>query len=308
MLEVVRSAHVVGGDMTNVDELVPWVNSVAVAVMKEVVPFMLVLMAAGLAALYAQTGWLITWETMIPKLDKLNPINGLKRIFSLRSMMTAVTNLGKVIVVSAVAYITLAGSATEIICALTLGFRGVFALEAMLVARLGFRLAAVLLILALLDYAYQRYQHEKDIKMTKEEVKDEMRSMEGDPVVKRRRREVQLKLAMQRLRNAVPEADVIVTNPTHLSIAIRYDADTMVAPKVVAKGADYLAIRIRQIAQEYGIPIVERKALARVMYDDVEVGQYVPEKFYQAIAEILAYVYELAGRSVVRREGLVGAY
>ena len=141
--------------------------------------------------------------------------------------------------------------------------------------------------------------------MTKEEVKDEFRNMEGDPKIKARRREVQLQLAMQRLRKDVPTADVIVTNPTHLAIAIRYDDKNMPAPKVVAKGADYMALRIRQVAAEFGIPIVERKPLARAMYDNVEVGQFIPENFYRAIAEILAYVYELAGRSKSRGDGAV---
>jgi flagellar biosynthetic protein FlhB len=131
--------------------------------------------------------------------------------------------------------------------------------------------------------------------------------MEGDPHIKRRRRQLQLQLAMQRLRKDVPKADVIVTNPTHFAVAIRYDPDAMVAPQVVAKGADYVAIRIRQIAAEFGIPLVERKPLARALYESVEVGQFIPERFYRAVAEILAYIYELTGRSPLRRtEALAG--
>ena len=134
-----------------------------------------------------------------------------------------------------------------------------------------------------------------------------MRSMEGDPEVKRRQRQVQLQLATQRIRRDVPTADVVVTNPTHVAVAIRYDAETMAAPKVIAKGADQIALRIRQTAVEFGIPIVERPPLARALYESVDVGEYVPERLYKAIAEILAYVYELSGRSVaVRRRDLVG--
>ena len=162
---------------------------------------------------------------------------------------------------------------------------------------LGIKLAAALIILALLDYAWQRYKHERDLRMTKEEVKDEMRSMEGDPNIKRRRRQVQLQIAMQRLQKDVPTADVVVTNPTHIAVAVRYDTETMIAPRVVAKGADYMALRIRQIASEFGIPIVEKKPLARALYESVEPGDYIPERFYRAIAEILAYVYELTGRT-----------
>jgi flagellar biosynthetic protein FlhB len=167
-----------------------------------------------------------------------------------------------------------------------------------LVFKIGIRLAAVMLVLALFDYVYQRWQQEKDLKMTKQEVKEELKRMDGDPVVKRRRRQVQMELAIQRLQSAVPRADVVVSNPTHLAIALAYDPERMNAPRVVAKGADYVALRIRQIAATAGVPIVERRELARAMYDVVHVGQEIPERFYQAIAEILAYVYELSGRGV----------
>jgi flagellar biosynthetic protein FlhB len=162
------------------------------------------------------------------------------------------------------------------------------------------------LVTALLDFAWQRYRHERDLMMTREEVRDELRNMEGDPAVKRRRRQLQMQLAMHRLRKDVPKSDVVVTNPTHFAVAIQYNADSMIAPRVVAKGADYAALRIRQIALRHGIPIVERKPLARALFDAVEVGQYIPERFYRAIAEILAYVYELTGRSpVAGRQQLV---
>jgi flagellar biosynthetic protein FlhB len=266
--------------------------------LKVLVPIMLLVVIAGVGALFAQVGWLITWQPLKPNLDRLNPISGAKRLFSVRSVMLAVTNFAKLLVVAAVAYMTMTAAAPEIVHAFVLGGAEVFALGAALVSRLAFRLSAVLLILALLDYAYQRYRHERDLRMTKEEVKDEMRSMEGDPVIKRRRREVQMRLAMQRLKKDMAQADVVVTNPTHLAIAMQYDPALMSAPKVVAKGADYMALRIRRLAVEYGVPVVERKALARMMYDAVEVGQTIPERFYQAIAEILAYVYELTGRRV----------
>ena len=161
---------------------------------------------------------------------------------------------------------------------------------------LALRLALVLLILAIFDYIWNRYKHVQDLKMTKQEVKEEMRRMEGDPVVKQRRRRVQMQLTMQRMSIDVPNADVVITNPTELAIAIRYDAETMTAPRVIAKGAGFLAARIRQIAVQHGVPVVERKPLARAMYRAVDVGQEVPAQFYRAIAEILAYVYRLTGR------------
>jgi flagellar biosynthetic protein FlhB len=162
---------------------------------------------------------------------------------------------------------------------------------------IGLWIAIILLIIALLDYVYQRWKHERDLRMTKEEVKEEMRRMEGDPVMKARRRKMQFVALMQQIRKAVPTADVVVTNPTELAIAIQYDAKQMQAPRVVAKGQDFIAAKIREIAVASGVPILERKPLAQALYKSVEVGQEVPEQFYKAIAEILAYVYEISGKA-----------
>ena len=218
--------------------------------------------------------------------------------------MMAIANFGKLAIVATIMCFTLVGSAAAIIYAFTFEYHNAFQLAATLVFKLGMRAAAALVILALLDFAWQKYKHEQDLRMTKEEVKDELRRMEGDPKLKSRRRQVQLQLAVQRLRKDIPAADVVVTNPTHVAVAIQYDNETMVAPRLVAKGADYLALRIRQIAAEYGIPIVQRAPVARALYADVDVGEYIPERFYRAVAEILAYVYELAGTAPrgVRRE------
>lgn len=214
--------------------------------------------------------------------------------------MMAAINLVKLLFVGGVAYLTLSGSAAAVLSAASLDYQDIIVLSATLTFELGMKLAAALLVLALIDFLWQRHRHERDLRMTKEEVKDELRSMEGDPHIKRRRRQLQLQLALQRLRKDVPTADVIVTNPTHYAVAIKYDSDTMEAPRVVAKGADYVALRIRQLASELGIPTVERKPLAKALYETVEVGEYVPEKFYRAVAEILAYIYELTGRSPLR--------
>lgn len=278
------------------EELLPFARSVAMEPLKWLVPFMVLLFVAMVVTLLAQVGILFTGQPLIPSLDKLNPLNGLKRLFSIRSVMLAVVNFGKLLVVAWVAYATMSERADAIIHAFMFGSHAVFALGASLMFQLTMRLGVALLILALLDFAWQRHRHERDLRMTKEEVKDELRSMEGDPQSRRRRRDVQLRLALQRLRQDVPKADVIVTNPTHVAVAIRYDSETMAAPKVVAKGADMVAMRIRQIAMEFGVPLVERPPLARALFESVDVGRYIPERLYQAIAEILAYVYELGGR------------
>ena len=278
--------------------LVSFASGVAVEMAKVFVPFLLILVTAALAVTYLQVGWLLTLHPITPTLNKVNPLAGIKRIFSTRKLMEALFNTGKLVVVAGVAGLTVVQNAAAIVNAMYMDHVLLYVMLGDLVFRLGIRLAIVMLILALFDYAYQRWQHEKDLKMTKEEVKEEMRRMDGDPVVKRRRREVQLNLALQRIRNAVPKADVVVTNPTHLAIALQYDPQRMHAPKVIAKGADYVALRIRQIAAAAGVPIVERKPLVRAMYDAVTIGQEIPERFYQAIAEILAYVYEMTSRGV----------
>ncbi|MBI1825589.1 MAG: flagellar biosynthesis protein FlhB [Planctomycetes bacterium] len=264
-------------------------------------PFLLLLFAVGLVVLLGQIGFVFTWEPLIPSLSKLNPISGFGRLFSARSAGSAAINVIKVIAIGLVAYLTIHPWFGAIMGTAALDLTDFVRASSSLIFQLCVRLSVAILILAIIDYAWQRYRSERDLRMTKEEVKDELRSMEGDPQIKRRRRQLQLQSVMRRLRKDVPKADVIVTNPTHLAVAIQYDSDTMSAPKVVAKGADYAAIRIRQIASEFGIPIVERKPLARALYDSVAVGQYIPERFYRAIAEILAYVYELTGQSPVGR-------
>jgi flagellar biosynthetic protein FlhB len=161
----------------------------------------------------------------------------------------------------------------------------------------------LLFVLAILDYIYQRYRIEKSLKMSKQEVKDEMRRMEGDPKIKQRRRQIALQRVMQRIKKDVPTADVVVTNPTHFAVALQYDSKTMHAPKVVAKGQDLIAMRIREIAVASGVPILERKPLARALYKMCNVGQEIPEEFYSTVAEILAYVYELSGKMKEKKAG-----
>ena len=285
---------------TKLETVLPFATAAAYEMLLRLGPLLLILLLTGIAILYAQVGPLFTFQPLTPSLTKLNPLKGIQRLFSLRSLMTAMISIGKLLAVGLVAYLTIAAASPAILYAFTLTSNDVFRLGSSLAFRLGLALSGAFLVLALLDFAWQRYRHERDLRMTKEEVKDELRSMEGDPAVKRRRRQLQLQFAMQRLKKDVPTADVVITNPTHLAVAIRYDSETMPAPKVVTKGADYLALRIRQVASEHGVPIVERKPLARALYETVEVGEYIPERFYRAIAEILAYVYELAGGSPLR--------
>ena len=171
-----------------------------------------------------------------------------------------------------------------------------FSAAAGLVFSLGVKLALLLLFLAIADFAFHRWQRERDLRMTRQDVKEELKRMEGDPLIRQRRTRVARQLALQRIGHTVPGADVVVTNPTHYAVALKYDSASMHAPKVVAKGADFLAMRIRQLAALHGVPLVERKELAQAIYNTVEVGREVPPQFYNAVAEILAYVYRLGAR------------
>lgn len=260
-------------------------------------PIMLVVLFIAFVASLLQVGFLFTAHPLVPKLDKLNPINGFSRIFSTRTLVQLVMNLLKLALVVAVGYAAIRSRLDLVFLALAVeGWLQVILLSRVLY-EVGLELAAALLVVALLDFAWQKYKFERDLRMTRQEVKEELRRMDGDPILKQRRRKLQLAAAMQRIRSAVPTADVVVTNPTELAVAIKYDAETMAAPRVVAKGADHLARKIREIAMLHAIPIVERRPLAQALYKTVEVGQEVPERFYQAIAEILAYVYKLSGRA-----------
>lgn len=265
-----------------------------------ILPFMLGLAVLALLACLGQVGILLTFKPLRPKLDKLDPINGFKRMFSARSAVHLVLGLAKMALLSMLAWSTVRNRVDVLAQIPTMPFMAIVGLTCELVFTLGLRLAIALLILAVLDYIYQRHKLEADLRMTKEEVRQELRNMEGDQKIKGRRRQIQFQMAMQRVRSTVPKADVVVTNPTEYAVALKYDSDAMNAPKVVAKGHDQLAKRIREVAIEHGVPIVERPPLARALYRQVEVGQEIPADLYKAVAEVLAYVYELAGRGYRR--------
>jgi flagellar biosynthetic protein FlhB len=294
--EIVNIAFT-AGDSTSLDDTLMVGGAISLKAARELAFIVLILLIASVVVLLFQVGWLFTWNPIAPSLSRLNPIAGLQRLFSVRSWMATALGLGKLIVVGVVAYVTIANATPQILFAPTIGAPELVQSGGSLAYRLGVRMSAALLVLGLVDWWWQRRRLERDLRMTKEEVKDELRSMEGDPTVKRRQRQVQLQLAVQRLRRDVPKADVVITNPTHFAVAIAYEPRVMFAPKVVAKGADEMAVRIRQLAGEFGVPVVERKSVARALYDAVDVGQYIPDRFYKAVAEILAYVYELTGRS-----------
>lgn len=259
-------------------------------------PLLLAIAGVGMLAAASQVGLLLSLKPITPTLNKLSPLKGIKQLFDARAAMRLAMSLLKLLVIGALATVVIYYDLPWILHVGELSVGQAFTAACELVYALALKLAALLIILALLDYAFQRWKHEQDLKMSKQEVKEEMKRMEGDPLVKQRRARVARQLAMQRVAAAVPKADVVVTNPTHFSVALQYDAEKMRAPKVVAKGADFMAVRIRQIAAIHGIPIIERKPLARALYAGVEIGQEIPPEHYAAVAEILAYVYRLGER------------
>jgi flagellar biosynthetic protein FlhB len=243
-----------------------------------------------------QVGFLFLPEKVGFDLSRLDPLAGMRRLFSLSNVVRLGFGIFKVVLIAGVAGACLYQELPAV-----LGLTGRSAAEIAVylgqaVLWTAMKIGIALLILAILDYGYQWWRHERDLKMTPQEVREEMRNLEGDPQIIARRRAAQRQIAMHRLSEAVPRADAVVTNPTELAVAIQYDPKTMAAPVVVAKGAGVLAQRIRQLALQHGIPILERKPLAQALYREVEVNRPIPPDRYAAVAEILAYVYKLKGK------------
>lgn len=264
------------------------------AVLAAFLPIAGVALAAAAGAGLLQVGFLFTADPLKPDLDRLNPATGLGRLLSLRGLARLLAGLLKLAVVGGVAFWTIWAERGTLVGLSGRGFDPVPALSADLMQVLALRTALALLVLAAADYGYQKWQYERDLRMSRRELREELRRYEGDPRIRERRRAVQRQLALDRMVLAVPQATVVITNPTHLAVAVRYKK-SMDAPVVVAKGAEGMARRIREAAMEHGVPIVERRDLARALYREVEVGGAVPSALYKAVAEILAYVYRLKG-------------
>jgi len=255
------------------------------------------IMITGLIANVIQIGFLFTFKPLMPDFKKIDPISGFGRLFSLRSLFEALKNIVKLTIIATVAYLTLKADFPKMLqlSDTSVGIIWLFMLSVSFKVML--RIAIVLIVIAILDFAYQRYEHEKKLKMTQQELKEERKQMEGDPQIKARIRALQREMARRRMMEQVPKATVVVTNPTYIAIALKYEPSEQEAPVVVAKGKRTIAERIKAIAQDNDIPIVENKPLARAMYDKIEPGFPIPVEFFTAIAEIMAYVYRLKNRS-----------
>jgi flagellar biosynthesis protein FlhB len=273
------------------------VQVITMDIMKELAlllgPIMLVAFLAGLFSNYIQVGVMFTTKPLEPKLEKIDPIKGFKRIFSLRAIVELLKSILKISFVGAITFVILWMNIDQV---LSLSFKSVgdsLATMASLTVQMGIAASLALLFLSLFDFLYQKYDFEKNIRMSKQDLKDEHKNIEGDPLIKSKIKQRQREMAMRRMMQEVPEADVVITNPTHFAIVLKYDENKMDAPYVVAKGVDYLAQKIKYIANENDVVMVENRPLARSLYDSAEIGDAVPEEFFKAVAEILAYVYRI---------------
>ncbi len=256
-------------------------------------PIMVIAMVAALAGNLLQFGFLFTTEPLKFDLKKIDPIKGLKRIFSIRAIVELLKSILKISFIGTVTFLIVW---TNIDKVLSLAFKGIWdtlSTVGQLTALMGISASFTLLFISILDFIYQKYDYEKNLRMSKQDIKDEHKNTEGDPLIKSRIKQRQREMAMRRMMQEVPEADVIITNPTHYAIALKYDDGDMDAPVIVAKGVDFVAQKIKMIAQEHDIVTVENRPLARSLYDEVEIGDRIPEQFFKAVAEILAYVYRI---------------
>ncbi|WP_027090856.1 flagellar biosynthesis protein FlhB [Cohnella thermotolerans] len=263
-------------------------------------PIFLAAIVVAFAVNYVQIGWLFTTEPIKFKLSALNPINGFKKIFGLRSLVEFLKSMLKLAAAGMIVYFVLWSERDRVMALAHVPVIEVFSFTGNLTIRLVMLFGVLTFVLAVGDYFYQKYSHEKTLRMSKQDIKDEFKNAEGDPKIKAKIRERQRRMAIMRMMQEVPKADVIVTNPTHFAVALQYDGTKMEAPKVIAKGQDYLALRIREIAKAHNVITMENKPLARALYERTEIGDTIPADLFQAVAEVLAYVYRLKG---VRRKG-----
>ncbi|MEZ5934333.1 MAG: flagellar biosynthesis protein FlhB [Alphaproteobacteria bacterium] len=256
----------------------------------------LLFLVAALGSSLMQNGLVISAEPLKPKFEKLSPVSGAKRIFSLKSFVEFIKGLFKISLIGAAAVVLLWPEASTIISAADIEMVGVLVILRSMVLKLLAGVAVLILIIALLDLVYQRFEHQKQLRMSRKDLQDEYKQTEGDPHIKARLKGLRAERARRRMMADVPKATVVVTNPTHFAVALLYESDSMAAPRAVAKGADLTALKIREIAEAHRVPIVENPPLARALYAAVELGDEIPPEHYHAVAEVIGYVMRLERR------------
>ncbi len=256
-----------------------------------VAPFFIFGFAITLIISIVQVGWKISAKPMKPKFDKFNPVNGFKRIFSKDSLFELLKSILKIVLIAIITYTSIKDKANDIFILYDIHLNQALAMCGDIILDTGLKISIVYLVIGIADWVFQKYRFNEDMKMTKQEVKDEYKNTEGDPQIKGKQRQRMREASARRMMQDVPKADVVITNPTHIAVAVKYDAEKQRAPVVLAKGEDHLAQRIREAAKEHNIQIVENKPLARMLYANVDIGSEIPPELYQAVAEILAMVY-----------------
>lgn len=275
-------------------------TEMTVVVARIVAPLLAVAAGIGLFAQVAQIGFLIAVDPLKPQLKRINPLSGFKRIFSKRSLIELAKSTLKIVIVGYIAYGVVKGSIQTILTFAQMPPEHVVAITGRLVFQVGLWVAVALIALAALDYMYQRWEFEQSIRMSKQEVREELRQTEGDPQIRSKMRQRQRQIANMRMMAQVPTADVVITNPVHIAVALQYDERTMDAPMVVAKGAGPLAARIKETARDHGVSVVENVWLARSLYESADINTRIPEELYQAVAEVLAFVYRMRQAGATR--------
>ncbi|MBW1697460.1 MAG: flagellar biosynthesis protein FlhB [Deltaproteobacteria bacterium] len=273
-------------------------QEVVIRYLRLVLPFMATIVVTAFALELYQVGLHVSLKPLQPKLDRFNIVQGLRRLVSLKSFVDLIKAVLKLLIIGSVAFVVIREESERfpLLYRLDIPLILIFILKAAF--KIFIVVLLIMLVIAALDFAFQKWQFEKQLKMTKQEVKEEQKQTEGDPQVRSRIRSIQYQVARRRMMQQVPQADVVVTNPTHLALAIRYDPGVMAAPEVVAKGAGLVAERIKEVASINGIPVVENKKLAQNLYRLVKIGEPIPVQLYQAVAEVLAYVYKLKGKTI----------
>ena len=268
-------------------------NNAILELLLIILPFLVFGFAIAFLVTIYQVGWKVSTKAMEPKLSKFNPINGFKRIFSKDSIFELLKSLAKLGVIVYITYTSLKDEADNLFILYEIGLNQAIALVGEIILDVGLKMSIVFVFVGLVDYFYQKWKFGEEMKMTKQEVKDEYKNTEGDPQIKGRIRQKMREASQRRMMQDVPKADVVITNPTHFAVAIKYDAEVSSAPVVVAKGEDFLAQKIKEVAKEHHVEIVENKPLARMLYHNVDIGAEIPPELYQSVAEVLAMVYHM---------------
>lgn len=261
-------------------------------IFKTVMPIFIIGVVVTLFVSIIQVKWKVTFKPMKPNFSKMNPLQGFKKILSKESLFELVKSVAKIALICIIAYVNIKKYAGELFILYEINLKQAISLVGEVIIDTGLKISIFYIVIGFADYIYSKHKFNEDMKMTKQEVKDEMKNTEGNPEIKGRQRQVMRQASQRRMMQNVPEADVVITNPTHLAVALKYDTQIASAPVVVAKGEDYVAQKIKEVAKENNVEIVENKPLARMLYANVEIDEMVPPELYQAVAEVLAMVYQ----------------